>query len=426
MFVGDVNGHHQDWLGSTTTNRHGVAAFDFATIFGCDQLVVGPTHARCGTLDLLITVVPDLVRVAVVAPIGNSDHSLLLSAVISMVLAVPNLCVSRKVFLKHEVKWNTVYGAIKDLPWRNIWLADNSVEVLNEHLSLLVGRYVRAEVIRVRNKDKPLFDDQNRGTFGLKEDAHLRWTRGSCGTCHMASSFLPLSRTTTTAICSSSSLLVISLTSAATSMTGEKEFQTWRACSCVTLLVSIKRTAALSLASQLRHQDRACQMHLWLSLASQLHLQDRACQMYLWLSLTSQLHRQDRAWQMHLWLSLASQLHLQDRACKCTFDFHSQVTSSLRRAIQVHIWLSLASHLTSQDVFTYTPFTLSQKLPRTCYPSAHPRTCYPSARVSSSHKSATADFVQLGTGLPLRHGSLFVVQWSCSCELDTALSVQKN
>ena len=47
-----------------------------------------------------MTDVPDLVRVAVVAPIGNSDHSSL-SAVISMAQAVTNLCVSRKVFLKH-------------------------------------------------------------------------------------------------------------------------------------------------------------------------------------------------------------------------------------------------------------------------------------------------------------------------------------
>ena len=49
LFVGDLNGHHQEWLGSATTNRHGVAAFDFATVSGCDQLVVGPTHARSGT-----------------------------------------------------------------------------------------------------------------------------------------------------------------------------------------------------------------------------------------------------------------------------------------------------------------------------------------------------------------------------------------
>ena len=151
LFVGDFNGHHQEWLGSTTTNRHGVAAFDFATVSCCDQLVVGPTHARGGTLDLLMTDVHDLVRVA---PIGNSDHSSL-SAVISMAQAVPNLCISRKVFLKHKVNWNSVCRAIQDLPWRNIRLADNPVDVSNKRLSILVGRYVPTKVIRVCNKDKP-------------------------------------------------------------------------------------------------------------------------------------------------------------------------------------------------------------------------------------------------------------------------------
>ena len=48
---------------STTTNRHGVAAFDFGTVLGCDQLVVGPTHALGGTFDLLMTDVADLVPI---------------------------------------------------------------------------------------------------------------------------------------------------------------------------------------------------------------------------------------------------------------------------------------------------------------------------------------------------------------------------
>ena len=60
LFVGDLNGYHQKWFCSTTTNRHGVAAFEFATVSGCDWLVVGPTHARGGTLDLLMTDAPDL------------------------------------------------------------------------------------------------------------------------------------------------------------------------------------------------------------------------------------------------------------------------------------------------------------------------------------------------------------------------------
>ena len=87
LFVGDLNGHHQEWLGSTTTNRHGVAALDFATVSGCDQLVIGPTHALGITLDLLMTDVPDLVRVSVVALRGSTDHSSL-SIAISMAQAI--------------------------------------------------------------------------------------------------------------------------------------------------------------------------------------------------------------------------------------------------------------------------------------------------------------------------------------------------
>ena len=108
-------------------------------------------------------------------PIGNSDHSSL-SAVISKAQAVQNLCVSR-IYLKHQINWNTVCGAIQDLPWHKIWLSDNPVEVLNELLSLLVGRYEPTKVITLRNKDEPWFDEQCKHAFGLKQEAHLRWTR---------------------------------------------------------------------------------------------------------------------------------------------------------------------------------------------------------------------------------------------------------
>ena len=60
LFVGDLIGDHQEWVCSTTTSRHGVEAFDFATVSCCDQLVVCQTHARGGTLDFLMTDVLDL------------------------------------------------------------------------------------------------------------------------------------------------------------------------------------------------------------------------------------------------------------------------------------------------------------------------------------------------------------------------------
>ena len=80
----DLNGHHQEWLGSMTTNCHGVAAIE--TVSGCDKLVVGLTYAYDRMFDLHLIDVPDLVCFAVVAPIGNLDHSSL-SAIILMAQA---------------------------------------------------------------------------------------------------------------------------------------------------------------------------------------------------------------------------------------------------------------------------------------------------------------------------------------------------
>ena len=68
---------------------------------------------------------------------------------------------------------------MQDPHWHDIWSADNPVEVLNEHLLLLVGRFVPAKIIRVHNKDKPWFDDQCRHAFDLQQEAYLRWTRDS-------------------------------------------------------------------------------------------------------------------------------------------------------------------------------------------------------------------------------------------------------
>ena len=61
---------------------------------------------------------------------------------------------------------------MQDLPWHNIWSADNPVKILNAHLFLLVRRFVPTKVILVRSKDEPWFDDQCRHAFGLKQEAH--------------------------------------------------------------------------------------------------------------------------------------------------------------------------------------------------------------------------------------------------------------
>ena len=90
---------------------------------------------------------------------------------------LPNFCVILLESLpKYHVNYNTVCGEIQYLPWRNIWLCGDPVEVLNDHLSLVARRCVPTKVIQVRKKDMPWFNDQCRRAFGLKQKAHLRWT----------------------------------------------------------------------------------------------------------------------------------------------------------------------------------------------------------------------------------------------------------
>ena len=79
--------------------------------------------------------------------------------------------------LEHRVNWSAVCDAIGVLSWRSIWSADNLVERLNVLFVLLVERFVPTKVIRVRNKDKPWFDDDCRLAFDIKQGAYLRWTR---------------------------------------------------------------------------------------------------------------------------------------------------------------------------------------------------------------------------------------------------------
>ena len=140
----------------------------FETVSGCDQLVIDPTNAYLETLDLLMTDVPDLAWVAVVSALGSSDHSSV-SIAISMAEAIPNLCVSRRVVMTLRVNWSAVCDAIGVLPWQSIWSADNPVERLNVHLSLLVERFVLTKVIRVCNKDKPWFNGYCRLAFDIKQ-----------------------------------------------------------------------------------------------------------------------------------------------------------------------------------------------------------------------------------------------------------------
>ena len=91
IFVGYLNAHHQEWLKSVSpTDRHSIAAFDFANLSGCTQLIKKPTHKLGNCLNLLLTDVPGVADPLVDPPLGNSDHSSI-SFSVKMGFKIPNI-----------------------------------------------------------------------------------------------------------------------------------------------------------------------------------------------------------------------------------------------------------------------------------------------------------------------------------------------
>ena len=68
LFVGDVNAHHEEWLGSSMMN-HGRAARHFASSSGCEQMVTECTHIDGGLFALVLTDVLNVVWVWVGSPV---------------------------------------------------------------------------------------------------------------------------------------------------------------------------------------------------------------------------------------------------------------------------------------------------------------------------------------------------------------------
>ena len=175
-FVGDFNCHYSEWLGSRITDAHGVAAFDFATVADCSQLVNEPTHRAGGVLDLILTNVPDLCNVHVHGNVGWSDHASL-GVALNLSPVVAGFDVARRVPLKSRVSWNAVCEALSGINWRSIFRSPTMVHDLDRDVSGITERFVPMVTVRRRGGDAAWFDGDCKRAFELKQSAYHCWCR---------------------------------------------------------------------------------------------------------------------------------------------------------------------------------------------------------------------------------------------------------
>ena len=175
VFAGDFNAHHVEWLNSVSaTDNHGVAALDFSTISGCEQLVNVPTHRSGNPLDLVFTDVPGIVSCRVNPPLGSSDHcTLKINAELNQI--VPDVTYSRKVYLKSRADWPGIQQDLSELDWGNLYKDPNVIENLNIHLARIIDRRIPSRILKSRLKDKPWFNAECKLVYQEKQEAYNLW-----------------------------------------------------------------------------------------------------------------------------------------------------------------------------------------------------------------------------------------------------------
>ena len=177
IFVGDLNAHHKEWLNSISdTNIHGIKALDFSNLSGCDQLINEPTHQLGNCLDLLFTDSPGVVDTAVKPPLGSSDH-FQISFTLKLKVYIPNIQISKKVYLKSRIDWQKVKSDIEKIEWSKIYKSPNSIVDLNAALIDIINRRVPTKIIKKRLKDKPWFNADCINAFNEKQTAYNLWSQ---------------------------------------------------------------------------------------------------------------------------------------------------------------------------------------------------------------------------------------------------------
>ena len=154
LFLSDFNVHHREWLNSISpTDRHGLSAYDFSSVSGCDQLVGEPTHVSGNCLDLIFTDVPGVATSRVGSPVGTSNHSYI-SATVRTRQLVPDISISRKVYLKAQAKLNSILLDLSLLSWPDIYRQIDPISSLDAALLTIIEKHVPSRILHFRLKDK--------------------------------------------------------------------------------------------------------------------------------------------------------------------------------------------------------------------------------------------------------------------------------
>jgi Reverse transcriptase (RNA-dependent DNA polymerase)/Endonuclease-reverse transcriptase len=185
VVLGDFNVHNVDWLPySTHTDSEGREAEFFAISCNLSQLVDTPTRIpdisthKAYILDLYLTNKPFNYNICVVAPLGSSDHSLIMAS--SPYAASSTYFVrQRRMWHYNSAQWDDLRNFYSVFPWSDVCFSSTNPTTCAQEVTdiLLAGMEAFIPYSDVSNKagNNPWFNKTCSQAVELKNKAFHKW-----------------------------------------------------------------------------------------------------------------------------------------------------------------------------------------------------------------------------------------------------------
>lgn len=175
MLIGDFNVHHEEWLGSRTTDSSGRRALQLADCLGLEQVVTEPTRED-QILDLVLT--DSSATTTTFARLGTSDHNPVL-----VKLDVPvyrDKPYRRKVWSYDKANFWDMRGHLTSTDWPNIFKEKDPEKACSKVTSIIceaMEMYIPCNYSTKKTGDKAWFDDNCRRAANRKRRLYRQLKR---------------------------------------------------------------------------------------------------------------------------------------------------------------------------------------------------------------------------------------------------------
>jgi len=177
ILAGDFNVHSKEWLGSTKTTQAGEALEDLCATHGLLQHVSEPTRGD-NPLDLVMSTFQDPVTTSLLAPLGRSDHAIVISEFPSLIprREAPT---KRTVLRYNNADWGRMRAHFRNLDWSTIFVDDPDASCNNvtHAISLAVQRFVPSKVLTIRSSDPRWWTPECSQARAAKDKMWRRWRK---------------------------------------------------------------------------------------------------------------------------------------------------------------------------------------------------------------------------------------------------------